>query len=40
MTESTRLWQLSDGIQQLENALANIQEDETFAFFDAAERAK
>ena len=31
MTESTRLWELSDGIQQLENAIANIQEDETLS---------
>ncbi len=29
MTESTRLWELSDGIQQLENAIALIHEDET-----------
>ncbi len=29
MTESIRLWQLSDGIQELENAISNIQENET-----------
>ena len=29
MNKSIRLWQLSDGIQQLENAIANIQENET-----------
>ncbi len=28
MTESIRLWELSDGIQQLENAIACIHEDE------------
>ncbi len=29
MTESTRLWELSDNIQQLENAISLIQEDDT-----------
>ncbi len=29
MTESIRLWELSDGIQKLENAIAFIQENET-----------
>ena len=29
MTESIRLWELSDNIQQLETAISNIQEDET-----------
>ena len=29
MTESTRLWELSDGIQELENAIACIQEDDS-----------
>ena len=29
MTKSTRLWELSDSIQQLENAIALIQEDDT-----------
>ena len=31
MAQATRLWELSDSIQQLENAIANIQEDETLS---------
>ena len=31
MTESTRLWELSDNIQQLENAISVIQENETLS---------
>ena len=31
MTTSTRLWELSDGIQQLESTIASIQDDETIS---------
>ena len=31
MTQPTRLWELSEQIQQLENAIATIQEDETLS---------
>ncbi len=33
MTESTRLWELSDDIQQLENAISDLQEDEDLTDF-------
>ncbi len=31
MTNSTRLWELSDNIQQLETAISDLQEDETLS---------
>ncbi|MDJ0903594.1 MAG: siphovirus Gp157 family protein [Xenococcus sp. MO_188.B8] len=31
MTKSTRLWELSDNIQQLETAISDLQEDETLS---------
>ncbi len=31
MTQSTRLWELSDEIQQLETAIASLQDDETLS---------
>ena len=31
MTNSTRLWELSDNIQQLENAISELQEDENLS---------
>jgi hypothetical protein len=34
MTTSTRLWELSDEIQQLENAIANLIDDETLTESD------